>query len=279
MPRKDDPKLITGPETISTSLLKETTVLVTRPENQSGDLTSQLEQRGATVIHCPTIEIAPPRDWESVDRAIATIASYNWLVFTSANGARYFFDRFEERESRPFQKLSPLAICTIGPATARAVEAIGAPVDLIVKDSRAEGVLRALIDHEGGPARIRGQRFLIPCARHARDFLPGELRKLAAQVDVVEAYQTLKPNVDLVGLLALRKIDVITFTSPSTVSNFARLAGTQLFADLANKTIAACIGPVTVAAANDQGFRRIVQAESATTQALVVSIARAIGNT
>lgn len=258
--------------------LNGATVLVTRPQNQSSDLTRQLEERGATVIHCSTIEIGPPEGWEDIDRAIADIDSYDWLVFTSANGARFFFDRFEKVSRRAFHRPVSQLICAIGPATARAIVSADTSVDLIVEDSRAEGVLRAILDRTGGESAVRGLRFLLPCARHARDFLPVELRKLAAKVDVVEAYQTLKPNVDLESLFVLHKIDAITFTSPSTVSNFAELVDTKLLAALANDTLAACIGPVTAAAAMDHGFKRVVQAESANAEALAESIARSIGN-
>ena len=277
-PHKHDATSTPNDDRMSSTPLNGTTVLVTRPINQSTDLARQLEEFGATVIHCPTIEIGSPENWEGVDRAIGDIVSYDWLVFMSANGARFFFDRSEKLQRKTFHTPATLLICAIGPATAKVIESAGGSVDLTVDDSRAEGVLRGILDRAGGESAVRGLRFLLPCARHARDFLPVELRKLSAQVDVVEAYQTLKPNVDLGSLFTRHEIDAITFTSPSTVSNFAKLAGDKLLAALADDTLAACIGPVTAAAATDHGFKRIVQAQSANAQALAESIVRSLGN-
>ena len=253
------------------------TVLVTRPLTQSSGITGLLEERGAIVVHCATIEITPPGSWEAIDHAITKIESYDWLVFTSANGAQFFFDRFAEVH-RVFQPSIHQSICAIGPATAKAIEAAGTRVDLVVRESTAEGALREIIERVGSEIAIRGLRFLLPGARQARDFLPVELRRLGAQVDAVEAYQTVKPNVDIGSLFQLHKISVITFTSPSTVLNFAKLVGTDLLAVLRKDTLVACIGPVTAAAAIEQGFKRIVQAESATAQALVEAIARSVAD-
>ncbi|HTG17430.1 MAG TPA: uroporphyrinogen-III synthase [Blastocatellia bacterium] len=254
------------------------TVLVTRPLTQSSGITRLLEQGGASVVHCAAIEIIPPSSWEAIDRAIRKIESYDWLVFTSANGPQFFFDRFAEVPARVFQPPIHQSICAIGPATAKAIEAAGTRVDLVVRESTAEGVLREIIERVGSQVAIRGLRFLLPGARQARDFLPVELRRLGAQVDAVEAYQTVKPNVDIGSLFELHKISVITFTSPSTVLNFAKLVGADLLAVLRKNTLVACIGPVTAAAAVEQKFKRIVQAESATTEALVEAIARSVAN-
>jgi uroporphyrinogen III methyltransferase/synthase len=241
-------------------------------------MTRYLEELGATVVHCPTIEIAPPSSWEDLDRGIAGVESYDWLVFTSANGARSFFGRFAILQGQVFQKPASQFICAIGPATARAVESAGASVDLLVKDSRAEGVVNEIVERLGGDAAIRGLSFLVPSARRGRDFIPAELGRLGAHVDVVEAYQTVQPTMDIESLLRVQRINAITFTSPSTVSNFANLVGADLLAVLCNDLLAACIGPVTAVAAAEYGFKRIVQAKSADSPALVDAIASSLGN-
>jgi uroporphyrinogen III methyltransferase/synthase len=258
--------------------LEGKTVLVTRPLTQSGEIARLLEKRSAIVVHCATIEITPPSSWEAIDQVITKIESYDWLVFTSANGAKLFFDRFAEVPDRAFQPPIHQSICAIGPATAKAIEAAGARVDLVARESTAEGVLREIIERVGSEVAIRGLRFLLPGARQARDFLPVELRRLGAQVDAVEAYQTVKPNVDIGSLFQLHKISVITFTSPSTVSNFVKLVGADLLAALRKDALVACIGPVTAAAAVEQGFERIVQAESANAQALVEAIVKSVAD-
>jgi uroporphyrinogen III methyltransferase/synthase len=271
-----DAKSPTERDRSSLSPLDRKTVLVTRPAAQSTEITSLLEELGATVLHCPTIEIAPPAGWEDVDRAISALEGYDWLVFTSANGANCFFSRFATVREQAFQKPVSQFICAIGPATARAIESAGPPVDLLVKDSRGEGVLREIVERVGSAHAIRGLSFLVPCARHARDFLPVELRRLGGRVDVVEAYQTVKPPVDVGSLFQLYQISAITFTSPSTVSNFADLVDTDLLDVVCKDTLAACIGPVTAAAAAEHGFKRIVQAESANSHALARAIVTAM---
>ena len=276
--RKFDDKSKAAANPKRSTSLDGKTVLVTRPRTQSGEITRLLEERGAIVVHGATIEITPPSSWEAVDQAITTIESYDWLVFTSANGAQFFFDRFAEVPDRVFRPPTHLSICAIGPATAKAIEAAGARVDLVVRESTAEGVLREIIERVGSQLAIRGLRFLLPGARQARDFLPVELRRLGAKVDAVEAYQTVKPNVDIGSLFELHNISVITFTSPSTVSNFATLVGADLLAVLRKDTLVACIGSVTAAAAAEQGFKRIVQAESANAHALVEAIVKSVAD-
>ena len=258
--------------------LDRKTVLVTRPAAQSSEITRKLEELGATVLHCPTIEIASPVSWDDIDRAIRAVDSYDWLVFTSANGANSFFSRFAKLREQAFRKPASQFICAIGPATARAIESAGARVDLLVKDSRAEGILREIVERLGSEHAIRGLSFLIPCARYTRDFLPVELRRFGARVDAVEAYQTVKPTVDIGSLFQLYQISAITFTSPSTVSNFAKLIEADLLDVLRRDMLACCIGPVTAAAAAEQGFKRIVQAESTSSNALAKAIATSLNN-
>lgn len=276
--RESYPKSSTDRRPKKIGSLASETILVTRPLSQSGEVTRLLEESGAIVVHCATIEIAPPGSWEALDQAIAKIESYDWLVFTSANGVKFFFDRFAGVRHAVFQQPAHQSICAIGPATASAIELAGAQVDLRVRESRAEGVLREIVERVGGEAAVRGLRVLLPAARHARDFLPTELRRLGAGVDAVEAYQTVKPNVDVGDLFLLHSIGVITFTSPSTVSNFATLVGADLLGALRADTLVACMGPVTTAAAVEQGFKRIVQAEAPNSQALVEAIARSVAD-
>lgn len=258
--------------------LGRVTVLVTRPLTQSSEITRLLEERGAAVVHCATIEIAAPASWEAMDQAIAKIETYDWLVFTSANGARFFFERVAEVRNADFQPPGHQSVCAIGPATARAIEIAGTHVDLLVTESRAEGVLCEIVERVGGEGGIPGLRFLLPGARYARDLLPVELRRLGAQVEAVEAYQTVRPTVDVGALFLRHKIGVITFTSPSTVSNFATLVRPDLLAVLQADLLVACIGPLTTAAALERGFKRIVQADAPNSQAMVEAIARSVAD-
>lgn len=278
MSKSDPPALVRDyPESAP---LRGKTILVTRARAQSEDITAQLEALGALVIHCPTIEVVPPTSWAQLDASIRKIKEYNWIVFTSANGARFFFRRLGEMRSEGVGALAAHVVCAIGPATARAIETAGAVAHVTASDSRGEGALKAIIDHVGGSENVRGLRFLIPRARVARETLPAGLRSLGAHVDAVETYQTVKPVVQperIIRLFKENSIDAITFTSPSTVSNFAELVGLTDLSDLLGTTLVACIGPVTAETAVGHGLGRIVQPAQYNAAELVGSIVESIG--
>ena len=193
---------------------------------------------------------------------------------------RFFFDRLSEIEPRAVDALTSAVVCAIGPVTARQLRASGAVAQVTASDSTAEGALKAIVEHLGGEQNLKGLQFLIPRAKLAREVLPESLRNLGARVDAVETYQTVKPELDREDLLRLFKetsIDVVTFTSSSTVSNFAALAGlTDLSVLLAN-TIVACIGPITAETAASHGLKNIIQPDLYNTEALVESIVKSIG--
>src|SRR5262245_3729680 len=169
------------------SPLRGKRILVTRTKAQSEAITTQLESLGATVVHCPTIEIVPPSTWEPLDAAIARIDEYDWLVFTSSNAVRYFFTRFKASRDKKDIALGPQQICAIGPATATAITDEGALVHVTAADSVGEGALQAMIEAAGGDQNLKGLRILLPRARTARGFLQTALRDLGAHVDAVEA--------------------------------------------------------------------------------------------
>ena len=261
-------------------LLEGKIVLITRPLAQSKEMSRLFEELGARVIHCPTIEVVAPSNWSALDDAIKQLATYNWIVFTSANGAVFFFRRLAEKLCDAVSSMNNLVVCAIGPATAKAIENAGARVDVIAADSKAEGTLQAIIEHAGGESRIRGLRFLIPRARIAREVLPVELGRLGAHVDAVETYQTVKPDTNIESIIRLLNegaIDAITFTSSSTVANFAALVGAENLPGLLQKTLVACIGPVTAATAIEHRLKNIVQPEAYNTPALVEAVVRKIG--
>ena len=259
--------------------LKGLRVLVTRGRGQSAEMTSALEKAGAIVIHCPTIEIAEPESWDSLDAALAKLENYDWVVFTSANGVDFFYRRLAEKSGEQARLPDHLITCAIGPATAKALRD-RARVDVVAKDWKAEGALAAVIEHAGDRENIRGLRFLIPRAHIARELLPVELTELGAQVDAVEAYRTLIPDADgesIKRLITEAPVDVITFTSSSTVSNFAAIVGMKDLSALLENTLVACIGPVTAATARKHGLLKIIQPDAYTAAALVESIIEAAG--
>ncbi|MCU1234087.1 MAG: uroporphyrinogen-III C-methyltransferase / uroporphyrinogen-III synthase [Candidatus Solibacter sp.] len=234
-------------------------IVVTRAREQADALAGQLTTLGAAVIELPTIEIRPPADPAPLRNAIANLDSYDWLIFTSANGVRFFVDHLDD-----LRKLRA-KICAIGPATRAAVETLHVKVDLIGKEYVAEGLLEAFdaID-------LSGKRILLPRAAVARDLVPIELAKRGAHVDVVEAYCTVPPGdlPDRIRRVFSQRVDAVTFTSSSTVRNFVDAAG---IAPLAGVQVAS-IGPITSKTASDCGISVAVQAQPFTVEGLVEAV-------
>ena len=242
-------------------------IVVTRARGQAESLGARLHALGADVVELPTIEIQPAADYGPLDRAIAELGSYDWLIFTSANGVRYFLERLD-RSNLDLRALRA-RICAIGPATRAAVESLHLKVDLMGKEYVAEGLLAAFSAYD-----LSGRRVLLPRAAVARDLVPVELARRGAHIDVVEAYRTVVPEQAAAAARqifgAARKPDWITFTSSSTVQNFVNLAGP----DALQGTRAASIGPVTSATARKLGIRVAAEASVYTMDGLVEALLR-----
>ncbi len=241
-------------------------IAVTRARSQAGSLSSLLEALGAAVLEIPTIEIQDPLDFGPLDRAIAGLASYDYLIFTSANGVRRFVDRLD-RSPVDLRALRA-QICAIGPATRAAVEELHLKVDLMGKEYVAEGLLAAFEGHD-----LAGKRVLLPRAAVARDLVPVELTRRGALVDVVDAYRTVAPEQNAALPLTSSGIldcDCITFTSSSTVQNFVSLAGAACLAGVA----VASIGPITSRSARELGVAVTAEAREFTIDGLVEAVQR-----
>jgi uroporphyrinogen III methyltransferase/synthase len=247
-------------------------VVVTRPRAQAGELAAVLEDAGADVVLFPTIAIAPGPDPVALDRAVAAAGTYDWIVFTSVNGVRVFFERLAAL-ARDVRELAGARIAAIGPETAAELERHLVRPALVPVEYRAEGLLAALDE-----AALRGRRVLLPRAAGAREILPDELRARGALVDEVIAYAAVPPpDLDVDGMraaLAAGEIDAITFTSSSTVRNFAALVGAATLADLGRmaRPLVACIGPITADTAREVGLRVDVMPERYTASALAVAL-------
>ena len=242
-------------------------VVITRPERQADDLARLLSAEGAYAITFPTIKIVPPTSWQELDEAIVQLTTYNWLIFTSANGVHFFFERLREKQ-KDIRDLKGIKICCIGPSTARQIEGKGISVDLVPQQFIAEGILQSFTGMD-----LKGKRILIPRAAKARDVLPEGLKKLGASVDVVTTYRTInsgRKKEELAALISGNKVDVITFTSSSTVANFVEIMGSD-FKFPAHIDIA-CIGPVTTATAKKAGFKIDISQEEYTMEGLVQSL-------
>jgi uroporphyrinogen III methyltransferase/synthase len=245
-------------------------VIITRPREQAGRFAALLREYGAEPVEVPTIQIAPPSSWDPLERAIAGIRTYDWLIFTSVNGVLAFFGRFDA-QGKPITDLRGVKVCAIGPATANELQVRGLAVDLMPSEYRAEAVVESL-----SAFPIAGRRILIPRAAVARDVLPRALEARGAQVDVVEAYRTVLPASGLAGevrqLLEQGAVAVVTFTSPSTVTNFSSLVGDVDLSHLLREAVVACIGPVTAEMARSYGLTPTIVPDEYTVPALVRAI-------
>jgi len=238
-------------------------IVVTRPREQSADLVETLEGLGALVIEAPTIRIVPPEDFGPLDEACAQAATFQWIVFTSANGVDYFMQRLQAGPA-DIRDLKGVRLCAIGPGTADRLARFGVKADLMPSEYRAEAVLEALRT----TGDLSGQRILLPRASIARELLAEELRRSGADVVEVTAYRTVsvesqrQGEPDVYRMLLDKRVDAITFTSASTVRSFVRMIGAEQAADLLRSTAVACIGPVTAeAAAQCQIITSIMPAE------------------
>jgi uroporphyrinogen III methyltransferase/synthase len=247
-------------------------IIVTRPREQAMELVEMLEGLGASVVEAPTIRIVPPADYGPLDDAVAMAGRFDWIVFASVNGVEYFMQRL--LAASDVRELKNVRLCAVGPGTAERLARFGIKADLMPAEYRVEAVLEAL-KACGDPA---GRRFLLPRANIGREFLADELRKAGADVVDVVAYQTLpveserEGEPDVYRLLLEKQVDVVTFTSPSTVRHFAHLYGRDQAADLLQSTTVASIGPVTAEAAEQLHIRTTIMPAEHTIAGLVDAI-------
>ncbi|HKB09366.1 MAG TPA: uroporphyrinogen-III C-methyltransferase [Vicinamibacterales bacterium] len=250
-------------------------VLVTRPKEQARDLVERLEAMGAEAIEAPMIRIAPPEDFAPLDDAIARIAEFDWVIFTSANAVDAFVDRLLEGP-RDLRALNGVGLCVVGPVTGERLTRYGLKVDLTPAEYRAEALARAIAEQ----ADMKGRKILLPHADIGREVLADELRRQGGEVTEVVAYRTViaeaerEGEPDVYHLLLERRIDVVTFTSASAVRNFVRLVGAEPAADLLATTVVAAIGPVTAEAAAQHNIPTTILPQSYTIPALVDAIVR-----
>ena len=248
--------------------LAGTRILVGRARHQAGGLSASLRGLGASVIEIPFIEIRKPHSFAPMDQALKNIESYHWLILTSANGVEAMWERLRKLGIARRQ-LKHLHIAAIGPATKRAIVKHGLKVKMMPEEYVAESVVKGLRD------RVNGKRALLIRAKVARDVIPDSLAAAGAQVDVVEAYETVVPEKSRVRLRALmknkkRRPHVITFTSSSTVRNFVELLG-QAAAAL-TKVQFASIGPVTSATLKEFQLPVAIEAREFTMGGLIRAI-------
>ena len=249
--------------------LAGTRILVGRARHQAGSLSASLRGLGASVIEIPFIEIRKPRTFQPLDHALKNLPTYDWLILTSANGVEAMWNRLRKLHI-PGKNLKQLQIAAIGPATKKAIVKRGLKVKMVPEEYVAESVVKGLRD------KVKGKRVLLVRAKVARDVIPEELRKAGAQVDVVEAYETVVPEKSRARLRSLmrnadRRPHVVTFTSSSTAKNFAELLGNSRVRFLKNVQFAS-IGPVTSATLRELGLPVAIEAREFTMGGLIRAI-------
>ncbi len=249
-------------------------IIVTRAREQASALVKKLSDLGAQCLEFPTIQVMPPNTWAPLDNAIERLSEYHWLVFTSVNGVKFFFNRLFST-SRDVRCLGHIKTACIGPATAAELFSFGIRNDVLPENYRAESVVEAFKEID-----IKDKKILLPRAELARPVLPVELRKMGAVVDEITAYttQTVSGAVDadkgnkLINILEEKSADLVTFTSSSTVTNFKSMLPEKKFSHLMEGIAVACIGPITAETAQKLGFRVDVTAKHFTIDGLCDAI-------
>ena len=261
------------PKPNATRPLTGTRILVGRARHQAGSLSSSLRGLGAAVIEIPFIEIRKPQSFAPLDAALKNLSTYDWLILTSANGVEAMWERLRKLRI-PRTRLKPLQIAAIGPATKKAIVRHGLKVKMMPEEYVAESVVKGLHD------KVNGKRVLLVRAKVARDVIPDSLRNVGAQVEVIEAYETVVPEKSRARLRALfkskRRPHVVTFTSSSTVKNFAELLGVAAAAKANSSALKdvqfASIGPVTSSTLRELNLPVSIEAREFTMGGLIRAI-------
>lgn len=234
-------------------------ILITRARSQASKLSAMLSALGAKCLEMPAIKIVSPLDdYQAVDTALAQIHNYDFIVFTSENGVKHFFERLQLK-NLDTRSLANSKIAAIGSATSAELSLHGINADFVPTEFRAETLVELLKD------KVSGKRVLIPRAEEAREILPQELIKFGADVEVVPVYKTISA---IEGKVNLDDIDLVTFTSSSTVRNFVNAVGVESLKNI--KT--AAIGPITAKTLKNFGIKTDIEAEEYTITGLVEAI-------
>lgn len=246
-------------------------IVITRPAAQSQAFIEALIAAGATPILFPTIQIAPIADNAPLDSALARLSAYDWIVFTSVNGVRVVVDRMQATNS-PNDALNTRPIAAIGPATAKALTDWGIRVALQPEEYVAEAIVESLKER----GAIAEQRFLLLRADIARPTLREQLSANGGIVDEIPVYQTVRGQPDPAAYVELRRgVDVITFTSSSTIRYFCELLGDEALKIAARAQIM-CIGPITAQTARERGLHVTAVAQEYTIPGLLSVMQEAI---
>ncbi|WP_051188060.1 uroporphyrinogen-III synthase [Brevibacillus thermoruber] len=248
-------------------------VMVTRARSQARELVEKIEALGGEAYVFPLLKMVPPADTGPLDDAIARLDAFDWVMFTSVNGVRFFLDRMRQLGVSPDRMTARVA--AVGPKTAAELDKHGWTADVIPSDYVAEGMLAAL---RGRLAP--GQRVLLPRADIARKTLPDELRRMGLQVTEVDAYETVidgEGAPEAAERLRRGEIDAIAFTSSSTVQHFMQVMAPYGLDGLLVSVRIVCIGPVTAETAKRLGLPVHAVAREYTVDGLLQALTANLG--
>lgn len=240
-------------------------VLVTRPAEANDVIVEQLVSLGASVVAQPAIRIGPPSDWTPVDAALKHLHDFDWLVFASANGVRYLFDRMKECNVRPLWW--PL-LAVMGSGTAEELIRCGRRPDLVPEQYRAESLADALA------ADAAGKRFLLVRASRGRNVLAERLMDSGAKVEQIVVYTSEdveRPEPSTTSMLRDGRINWITVTSSAIARSLARLFGDDLC-----RAKLASISPITSETLRELGFEPAAEATEHTMAGLTAALVAAV---
>jgi uroporphyrinogen III methyltransferase/synthase len=243
-------------------------VLVTRPRHQASDMAARLEELGAVVSLLPTVEIREPDDWTPVDRALAELSSYQWLVFTSVNGVHALIRRLRHT-GRDLRALGGVRLAVIGLATADALRRYHLEPDLIPSVYDSESLASALSE------RVAGQRVLLARADRGREVLREQLACVAEveQIAVYSQVDAIEPDCEALEALRQGEIDYITLTSSNIARSLVRAldeGALQLLRSGAVRLVS--ISPVTSAAIREMGLPVAAEAREYTSEGVVQAL-------
>lgn len=243
-------------------------VLITRPRTQADEFAEKLCSAGFEPIFFPVIEIQPIGNNVALERALEKLNCYEWVVFTSVNAVDVVFGRLSPSLFGRGARGEGVRVAAIGPKTAEALRRRGVEPDFVPEEYVAEAILPGLGD-------LQGKWVLLPRAEIARQMLPEAIANAGGIAHEIIVYQTLPAQADEDGLSALKSgVDVITFTSASTVENFFAISKQNGLnpLNLPNNPLFACIGPITEQAAKEEGLVKLVVAKEYTTEGLIEAI-------
>jgi uroporphyrinogen III methyltransferase / synthase len=255
--------------TVKSRTLEGRRIVITRAPEQSNELRARLEELGAEVASLPLVRFLESKDTADLDRAIRSVDTFDWIIFTSANAVTFFLGRCRAVGCWP--NTGRTKVAAVGSATRLAAEKEGLAISLVPAEFNGAGLAAEL------SGVISGKSVLLPRSDRASEELPSALCKAGAKVTEVIAYVTAGPEAfdrSLIEAIRDGRIDAVAFFSPSAFREFQKLMGPDLLVKYDSRVALAAVGPVTAGAIRGAGLPVAIEADEATTASLVAGLER-----